>query len=91
MIPRRRDCAKSVIESRSDLNMMKSWAFALWSVAGLEMLLLARELSTEGQTVEKAAVRWSRVLVSVVPAWLIGKATNSTLPQYFLRAAMRGE
>jgi len=87
----RRDCAKSVIESRSDLIRMKSWGFALWSVAGLEMPLLARELSTEGRTVEKAAVRWSRVLISVVPAWPIGKATNSTLPQYFLRAAMRGE
>ena len=86
---RRRDCAKSVIESKSDLNRMKSWAFALWSVAGLEMHLLARELSTEGRTVEKAAVMWSRVLVSVVPAWPIGKAKNVTLPQYFLRAAMR--
>ncbi len=40
---------------------------------------------------EKAAVRWSRVVVSVVPAWPIGKATNSTRPQCFLRAAMRGE
>ena len=32
-----------------------------------------------------------RVLVSVVPAWPIGKATNSTRPQYLLRAAIRGE
>ena len=68
MMPRRRDCAKSVIESKRDLNMMKSWAFPLWSVAGLEMSLVARELSTEGRTVEKAAVRWSGVLVSVIPA-----------------------
>ena len=80
MMPRRRDCAKSVIDSSSDLNRVKSWAFALWSVAGLEMPLLVRDLSTDGRTVEKAAVRWSRVLVSVVPAWPIGKATNSTLP-----------
>ncbi len=56
MIPRKRDCAKSVIDSNSDLNRVKSWAFALWSVAGLEMPLLVRDLSTEGQTVEKAAV-----------------------------------
>jgi hypothetical protein len=63
----------------------------LWSVAGLKAPLLARNLSTVGQTVEKAAVRCSRVLVSVVPAWPMGKAMNSTLPQYFLRAAMRGE
>jgi hypothetical protein len=90
MMPRRRDCAKSVIESRSVLNMMKSWAFALWSVAGLEMPLLARELSTKGRTVEKAAVRWSRVLVSVVPAWSIGKATNSTLSQYFSESRDEG-
>ena len=80
MMPRRRDCAKSVIDSSIDLNRVKSWAFALWSVAGLEMPQLARDLSTDGRTVEKAAVRWSRVLVSVVPAWPIGKATNSTLP-----------
>ncbi len=91
MIPRRRDCAKSVIDSSSDLNKVKSWAFALWSVAGLEMLLLIRDLSTKGRTVEKAAVRWSRVLVSAVPAWPIEKATNSTLAQYLLTAATRGE
>ncbi len=36
-------------------------------------------------------MRWSSVLVSVVPAWAMGTAANSTLPQYFLRAAMRGE
>ncbi len=29
--------------------------------------------------------------MSVVPAWPIGKAKNSILPQYFLRAAIRGE
>ena len=91
MIPRRRDWAKSVIDSSSDLNRVKSWTFAVWSVSGLEMPLLARDLSTDGRTVEKAAVRWSSVLVSVVPAWPIGKATNSTRPQYFVRAAMREE
>jgi hypothetical protein len=80
MMPRRRDCAKSIIESSSDLNRVKSWAFASWSVAGLEVPLLASDLSTNGRTVEKAAVRWFSVLVSVVPAWPIGKATNSTLP-----------
>ena len=83
MMPRRRDCAKSVIESRSDLNMDKSWAFALWSVAGLKMSLLARDRSTEGLTVEKATMRWSRVLVSMVPAWPMGTATNSTFPSIF--------
>ena len=44
-----------------------------------------------GAASEKAAVRWSRVGVSVVSACPIGKATNSTRPQYFLRAAMSGE
>ena len=52
----------------------------LWSVAGLATLLLARDLSTLGRTVEKAAVRWSRVLVSVIPAWPMGKAINYTRP-----------
>ncbi len=33
MMPRRRDYARSVIESRGDLNRVKSWAFALWSMA----------------------------------------------------------
>ena len=64
----------------SDLNRLKSWAFVLRSMAGLEMPLLARDLSTEGRTVEKATVKLFRVLVSVVPAWSIGKAINSTLP-----------
>jgi hypothetical protein len=91
MMPRRRGCAKSVIDSTNDSNQVKSWAFALWSVAGLEMPLLVRDLSTDGRTVEKAAVRWSRVLVNVLPALPIGMVMNSTLPQYFLRAAMRGE
>ncbi len=68
MMHRRRDWAKSVIESSNDLNMVKSWAFALWSVVGLEAPLLARDLSTDGRTLEEAAVRWLRVLVSVVPA-----------------------
>ncbi len=91
MMRRRRDCAKSVIESIRDLNRMKSWAFELWSVAGLKMPLLARDRSTEGLTVEKAGMRWFSVFMSVVPAWPMGTATNSTLPQYLLRAAMRGE
>jgi len=91
MMPKRRDWAKSVSESNNDLNKEQSWLLALWSVAGLEAPMLARDLSTVGRTVEKASVRWSRVLVSVVPAWPMGKAMNSTRPQYLLRAAMRGE
>jgi hypothetical protein len=47
--------------------------------------------SQSGRTVEKAAVRWVRVAVRVVPACPMGKATNSTCPQCFLRAAMKGE
>ena len=90
-MPRRRDWAKSVIESSNDLKRVKSWAFALKSMAGPDMPLLARNLSTNGRTAEKAEVRWSRVLVSVVPAWPIGKAISSTLPHYLLRVAMRGE
>ena len=63
----------------------------LWSVAGLAAPLLARDLSTVGRTVEKAAVSWSRVLVSVVSAWPMGKAMNSTRPHYLLRATKTGE
>jgi hypothetical protein len=36
-------------------------------------------------------VRCSRVLASVVPAWPMGRAMNSTRPQCLLRAATRGE
>jgi len=61
----------------------------LWSVAGSIMSLLALACSMCGRTVDKAAVGCSSVFVRVVPACPIGKATNSTLPQYFLRAAMR--
>jgi hypothetical protein len=41
--------------------------------------------------VEKAAMSRSRVMVSVVPAWPMGKAMNSTHSHYLLRAAMREE
>jgi hypothetical protein len=57
MMPRRRDWARSVIESIIDLNRLKSWALALWSMEGVAAPLLARDLSTFGRTVEKAAVR----------------------------------
>ena len=40
---------------------------------------------------ERAVVRCSGVLCSEVPAYPMGKATNSTLPQYFLTAAMKLE
>jgi len=53
--------------------------------------LLAREGSTRGRTVEKAAVRWVRVAVRVAPECPMGKTKNSTRPQCLLRAAMRGE
>jgi len=55
----------------------------LWSVAGLGAPLLAREFSTLDRTVEKEAVRWSNVLVSVVPAWPMGKAMNTPVPNIF--------
>jgi len=62
---------------------------ALCSVAWLAAPLPARDLSTLGRTVEKAEVRWSRVLVSVVPAWPMGKAMSSTRPHCLPRAAIR--
>jgi hypothetical protein len=46
--------------------------------------MMARDLSTLGLTAEKAVVRWSRVLVSMVPAWPMRKAMNSTRPQFFV-------
>ena len=52
--------------------------------------LLALVGSVLGRTVEKAVTSWVNVLVSVIPAWPIGKAMNSTCPQCLLRAAMRG-
>ena len=51
---------------------------------------MARDLFLVGRTVKKAAMGWSRVLMCVVPALPMGKAMNSTRPQYLLRAAMRG-
>ena len=60
--------------------MRKSWLMALESVVGCDVPLLALTWSCLGRTVEKAAVRWSRVLVRVVPAWPMGMATNYTLP-----------
>jgi hypothetical protein len=83
MMPKSQDWARSVSESISDLNRKWSWVLALWSVAGLEAPLLSRDLSTVGRTVEKAAVRCSRVLVSVVPAWPMGKAITPPVPSTF--------
>jgi hypothetical protein len=59
-------------------------------MAGNESPLLVLELPVIGRTVEKAVVSWWRVLVSVIPAWPMGKAMNSTLPQYRRRASSRG-
>ena len=90
MMPIRWDCAKSVRESSNDLKRAKSWVLTLWSVAGLVAPMLARLCSTVGRTTEKAAVRCSRVLVSVVPARPMGKAMNSTRSHNIRRAATRG-
>ncbi len=91
MMPIRRGCARSVRESTDDLNRPKSWILALWAMVGSVSPLLALDCSTRGRTMEKAAVRWSRAALSAVPAISIGKATNFTRPQYFLRAEMRRE
>jgi hypothetical protein len=60
-------------------------------MVGWVVPVLALTWSADGRAVEKAAVRWARVLETVVPAWPMGIATNSTLPQCFLRATTRGE
>ena len=52
--------------------------------------LMALVWSVLGRTVENAAVRWSRILVSVVLACPMGMLTKSPPPKYFLRAATRG-
>jgi hypothetical protein len=69
-----------VSELSKDLNKFKLWILELWSVAGLEAPLLARAFSIVWRTVKKAAVKWSRVLVSVLPAWQMGKAKISSVP-----------
>jgi hypothetical protein len=38
---------------------------------GCDVPMLALAWTGHGRTVEKAAVRWSRVFMRVVPAWLI--------------------
>ena len=58
---------------------------ALWSVAANVSPLLVLDLTVVGRTVEKAVVSLFIVLVIVVPAWPIGSAMSSTLPQYLLR------
>ena len=87
---KRRVYAKSVTEFINDLNMRQSWLLALDSLMGYVVLLLTLAWSTIGWTAEKAAVRCARDLESVVPACPMEMATNPTLPQCFLRAAMRG-
>ena len=91
MMPKRRAWAKPVSESSSDLNMVKSWALAVWSIRELVAILLARVCSMFGRTVEEAAVRYSRVFVMVMPAWPMEKTMISNRPQFSSRAAVRGE
>ena len=62
---------------------------ALESMVGWVVPVTALAWSASGRAVEKAEVRWTRVLESVVLVWPIGIAMSSTLPQCFLRAAMR--
>ena len=62
---------------------------ALEAVLGSDVLLLALVWYILGRTVENAAMRWSRVLVSVVLACPMGMATKSTRPQCCLRAVTR--
>jgi len=59
-------------------------------VWGLDAPLLARVCSMFGQTVEKAAVRWSRVLVSVVIAWPKGGDDKLYLSTVFLESRDEG-
>jgi hypothetical protein len=59
-------------------------------MVGWVVPVLALAWSASGRVVEKAAVRWTKVLESVVPAWPMRIATNFTPPQCFLRAATRG-
>ena len=63
---------------------------ALESMVGWVVPVMALAWSASGRAAEKAAVRWAMVLESVVPAWPMGIAKSSTLPQCFLRAATRG-
>ena len=80
----------SVTESSKDLNKRQSWLLALESMEGLVVPVLALAWSASGRAVERVAVRLTRVLESVVPAWPRGIATNSTPFQCFLSAATRG-
>jgi hypothetical protein len=69
-MPKRRDCAKFAIESSSDLNKVKSWAFALWSVAGLEMPLIVWGVESRRNILESrwhcgAAIQLTQVVVKV--------------------------
>ena len=91
VVPKRRECAKHVSEANSDFNRWFSWLLALESVSGSLTPLLALACSPWGRTMESAAVRCSRVLCSVVLACPKEMATSSTLPRYFLRAAIRNE
>jgi len=54
---------------------------ALEYVMGFVASLMALTWSTLERTVENAAVRWSRVLVSIIFAYPMGMATNSTIPR----------
>ena len=56
IMPKRRDCAKSVNASSDDLNLRQSWLMALESVMDCDVPLLALVWTTLGRTVENGAV-----------------------------------
>ena len=80
MMHKRRVWARFESESSRDLERWVSCATALLSVAGCVMPYFVVACSTGDRTEERAGVRLSWGLTSMVPEWPMGTATNFSFP-----------
>ena len=90
MMPISLVCASEQSLLRRVFAILLSWRRAVELVSGVLCPLCLRWAAMEGRTLARADAKSFAVSMRVVPAWPMGMLTNSTRPQYFLRAVSRG-
>jgi hypothetical protein len=89
-MPKSLFCASFVSACIRALKREESCVLAKESESGSRNCLLARLRSISGIVAARAWASWRCVSASVVPAWPIGMATNSTFRHTSLSALTRG-
>ncbi len=90
MMPSNLVCASEQSLLRRVFAILLSRRRAVELVSGVLCPLRLRWAAMEGRTLARAGVKSFAVSMRVVLAWPMGMLTNSTRPQYFLRAVSRG-